>query len=140
MTEVVKVKSGSKYEDIGSYSRVVAVGDLVFVANTAGIDYATREISPDAGKQCEKALQNIERALASVGCTLADVVRLTKYVPNREDKDKVGEVVGRVFKGIDPVATTICTPLASDIYKVELEVTAYRGVKDMEQKRLRITV
>lgn len=140
MTEVIKVKSGSKYEDIGSYSRIVAVGDLVFVSNTAGIDYTSREISDDAGKQCEKALQNVERALASVGCTLADVVKLTKHIQNRDDKEKVGEVIGRVFKGIDPASTTLCTPLASDIYKVELEVIAYRGVKDMEQKRIRITV
>jgi enamine deaminase RidA (YjgF/YER057c/UK114 family) len=140
MTEITKVKTGSKYEDLLSYSRVVAVGDFIFVSNTAGIDYATREISSDAGEQCAKALQNIERALAAVGATLADVVRVTQHIPNRDDKEKVGEVIGRAFKGIDPASTTICTPLASDIYKVELEVIACRGVKDAEQKRVRITV
>lgn len=140
MIEVVKVKTGSKYEDLVGYSRLVAVGDLIFVSNSAGIDYATREISPDAGEQCAKALQNVERALAAVGATLADVVRLITRIPNVEDKDKVSEVIGRSFRGIDPAATMICTPLASEIYKVEIEVTAYRGVKDMEQKRIRITV
>lgn len=140
MTEVIKVKTGSKYEDLNSYSRIVAVGDLIFVSNSAGIDYATREIPDDAGAQCEKALQNIERALGAVGATLADVVRIVQHIPNRADKDKVTSVIGRVFKGIDPASTTICTPLASDIYKVELEVTAYRGVGRMEQKKIRISV
>jgi len=140
MPSVIKVKTGSKYEELISYSRVVAVGDLIFVSNTAGIDYTTREISSDAGEQCEKALQNIERALASVGATLADVVKLVRHVPNREDGQKVGEVIGRVFKGIDPASTHVCTPLASDLYKVELEVIAYRGVKDMPQERLKVVV
>jgi enamine deaminase RidA (YjgF/YER057c/UK114 family) len=140
MPEVVKVKTGSKFEELRSYSRIVAVGDLIFVSNTAGIDYTTREISEDAGEQCAKALRNIEGALASVGATLADVVKIVQHIPDRADKDKVGEVIGRVFKGIDPASTTLCTPLASDIYKVELEVTAYRGARDMPERRLRITV
>jgi enamine deaminase RidA (YjgF/YER057c/UK114 family) len=140
MPTVTKVKSGSRYEDLVSYSRVVAVGDLIFVSNTAGIDYTTREISDDAGEQCEKALRNIERALASVGATLADVVKLVRHVPNRADNEKVREVIGRVFKGIDPAATHVATPLASDIYKVELEVIAYRGVGTAQQERLRISV
>ncbi|UFN48852.1 RidA family protein [Roseomonas sp. OT10] len=140
MVDVVKVKSGSKFEDSQNYSRIVAVGDLIFVSNTAGIDYATRQISPDAGEQCTKALQNIERALASVGATMADIVKVVKHIPNREDKDKVGEAFARAFQGIDPTSTTLCTPLASDIYKVELEVIAYRGAGKAGQQRLRITV
>jgi len=140
MIEVIKVKSGSKYEDAQNYSRIVTVGDLIFVSNTAGIDYATREISPDAGEQCTKALQNIEGALASVGATLADIVKVVRHIPNRDDKDKVGEAFARAFQGIDPTSTTLCTPLSSDIYKVELEVIAYRGAGLAEQQRLRIKV
>ena len=140
MVDVIKVKTGSKYEESGSYSRLVAVGDLIFVSNTAGTDYATRHIPDDAGAQCEKALQNVERALSAVGATLRDVVKIVRHVPNREDKEKVGQVIGRVFKGIDPASTTVCTPLASDIYKVELEIIAHRGVGDADQRRLRVVV
>ena len=140
MSKVVKVKSGSKYEEMHSYSRVVAIGDLIFVSNTAGIDYTTRHISDDAGEQCAKALQNVERALASVGATLADVVKVTRHVPNRADNQKVAEVIGRTFKGIDPAGTHLATPLGSDIYRVEIEVIAYRGLKDMPEERLKIVV
>ena len=36
MTKVVKIKTGSKFEEHGSYSRIVAVDNWIFVSNTAG--------------------------------------------------------------------------------------------------------
>jgi len=36
MPEVIKVKTGNKFEEHGSYSRLVAVDDMIFVSNTAG--------------------------------------------------------------------------------------------------------
>lgn len=44
--KVVKVKTGSPFETKAGYSRVVAVGDLIFVSNTAGINYSTRVMMP----------------------------------------------------------------------------------------------
>ena len=35
MPKITKVKTGSKFEDIASYSRVVAVDNLIMVSNTA---------------------------------------------------------------------------------------------------------
>jgi enamine deaminase RidA (YjgF/YER057c/UK114 family) len=126
MSEVVKVKSNSKYEDLNSYSRLVVAGDWIYVSNTAGRDYATRAIASDAKGQAEQAFRNIEGALASVGASLTDVVMVRVFVPNIADMDAVGEIVGRKFKGIDPANTTTCTPLGQPELKVEFEVTAYR--------------
>lgn len=36
--------------------------------------------------------------------------------------------VGEKFRGIDPCRTVICPPLGAPDYKVEIEVTAYKGV------------
>lgn len=126
MAEVVKVKSNSKYEDLVSYSRVVVAGDTIYVSNTAGRDYSTRAIAPDAAGQAVKALKNIEGALAAVGATLADVVRLRAFVPDPADMEAVNGIVAAAFRGIDPAATWTCTPLAHHEMKVEFEVTAYR--------------
>ena len=51
LPKIVKVKSGSLYETKESYSRIVAVGDWIFVSNTAGRNYKTREMSPDPVEQ-----------------------------------------------------------------------------------------
>ncbi len=140
MSDVIKVKSGSMYEERNSYSRLVAVGDMLFVANTAGVDYKTREISPDVAIQARRALQTIEGALEAVGSSLSDVVRIITHVPDRANMEAVAQVLGEVFKGIDPAATTACTPLARDDLKVEFEVTAIRGVSKRSQEYVKISV
>ncbi|MEJ1160624.1 RidA family protein [Prosthecomicrobium sp. N25] len=126
MAEIVKVKSNSKYEELIGYSRVVVAGDTIYVSNTAGRDYGTREIAPDAAGQARKALKNIEGALASVGAGFKDVVRFRGFVPDPADMEAVNAVYAEVFKGIDPACTWTCTPLAHHEMKVEFEVTAYR--------------
>lgn len=103
------------------------VGDQIFVANTAGIDYKTREISADPGQQARKALQNIEGALKAVDASLGDIMRIVTHVPDRNNAPAVSDVLGEVFKGIDPALTFANTPLARDDLKVEFEVTAICG-------------
>lgn len=127
MTKVTKVKSGSKFEDIASYSRLVCVGDHIHISNTAGRDPVTKEMSEDVTEQSLQAIANIQRALRAVGSCLADVVAIRVFVPNPADADAVGAVLGEKFRGIDPACTLTCSPLASDIFKVELDATAYRG-------------
>lgn len=124
--EVHKVTSGSPFEARAGYSRAVAVGDWVFVSNTAGIDYATRELPPDARGQALACFVTIEAALAAVGSSLADVVSTRVFVPDAANWDAVIDVLGEKFRGIDPTSTFTAAPLAGP-YLVEIEVTAYRG-------------
>lgn len=141
MSEIVKVKSGSKFEDIASYSRVVCAGDFIFVSNTAGRNYRTRAIAADARGQAEQAFRNIEGALAAVDASLKDVVAIRVFVPDIADMDAVSEIVGAKFRGIDPANTTTCTPLGQPELKVEFEVTAYRRKRtDEPEKRIRIAL
>ncbi|WP_028696418.1 RidA family protein [Pseudomonas cremoricolorata] len=127
MTDIIKVKTGSKYEEMGSYSRLVAVDNWIHVSNTAGRDPQTKEISDDLIEQTHQVFANIEAALAAVDASLADVVCSRVFIQNPADVAQVMGVVGEKFRGIDPASTVTCPPLGSTVYKVELEVTAYRG-------------
>ena len=127
MPKITKVKTGSKFEDIASYSRVVAVDNLIMVSNTAGRNPDTQEIPEDVVEQTEQVFKNIERALASVDSSLADVVQSRVFIQDPNDIHKVMEYIGTKFRGIDPANTATCPPLGSTTYKVEIEVTAYRG-------------
>lgn len=127
MVKITKVKSGSLYEEKESYSRVVAVDNWIFVSNTAGRHYRTRDMSTDPVEQARQCFHNIEGALAAVGATLADVVRSRVVIPNATDAPAVMAFVGEKFRGIDPASTVTCPPLGGPDYRVEIEVTAYKG-------------
>lgn len=127
MTDIIKLKTGSTYEALGSYSRLVAVGDWIYVSNTAGRNPATKLIAEDLAEQTHQVFANIETALAAVDATLADVVCSRVFIQNPEDVPAVMTIVGDKFRGIDPASTVTCPPLGSTVYKVELEVTAFRG-------------
>jgi enamine deaminase RidA (YjgF/YER057c/UK114 family) len=135
MTKLVKIKTGNKFEEIGSYSRIVAVDNWIFVSNTAGCNPVTQEIPEDVTEQTRQVFANIDRALASVGGSLSDVVVSRVFIQEPTDTMAVMTVVGERFRGIDPASTVTCPPLGSTVYKVEIEVTAYRGAGQAETER-----
>ncbi|MEP7004709.1 MAG: Rid family hydrolase [Sphingomonas bacterium] len=140
MPEVIKVKTGNKFEEHGSYSRLVAVDDLIFVSNTAGRDPRTKLIPEDLAAQTNQVLDNISAALASVGAVLADVVSARVFVQFPQDVETVMEAYGNRMRGINPTLTMTCPPLGSAQYKVEIDATAIRGVSKAEVKELLISL
>lgn len=127
MTQIVKLKTGSKFEEKASYSRLVAVDNWIYVSNTAGRNPETQLIPEDVIEQARQVFNNIEAALAAVDASLADVVCSRVFIQDPQDVPRVMEFIGEKFRGIDPASTVTCPPLGSTVYKVELEVTAYRG-------------
>lgn len=139
-TPVIKLKTGSLYEEKRSYSRAIVVDNWVLVANTAGRNYHTRYMSTDPVQQTKQMLENLKGALEAVGSSLADVVRSRVSIPYPEHKEAIMDVIAEAFRGIDPVSTITATPLASPDYLVELEATAYLGVSTRETEHRTIAL
>ncbi|KQB14263.1 RidA family protein [Rhodobacter capsulatus] len=127
MTKIVKLKSGAVLEEKSSYSRLVAVGDWIHVSNTAGRNPETKLIPEDVAAQTHQVFANISRALAAVGSGLGDVIAARVFIQDPADTPAVMEIFAEVFRGVDPALTVTCPPLGSTVYKVEIEVTAWRG-------------
>lgn len=127
MTQITKVKTGSIFEEKASYSRIMAVDNWIFVSNTAGRNPQTKEIPEDISEQTHQVFANIEQALAAVDASLADVVMSRVFIQDPQDVPTVMAIIGDKFRGVNPASTVTCPPLGSTVYKVELEVTAYRG-------------
>jgi len=127
MTDIIKVKTGNKFEELGSYSRLVAVDNLIFVSNTAGRNPQTKLIPADLTEQTLQALANIETALAAVGASLSDAIAAHVFVQFPQDIDIVMAAYAQRMRGINPTLTMTSPPLGSAEYKVEIEITAYRG-------------
>lgn len=138
MTQITKLKTGSKFEDMASYSRLVAVDNWIYVSNTAGRNPQTQLIADDVIEQLHQVFANIETALAAVDASLADVVCSRVFIQDPADVPRVMEAIGEKFRGVDPASTVTCPPLGSTIYKVELEVTAYRGASRAEVSTIRL--
>jgi enamine deaminase RidA (YjgF/YER057c/UK114 family) len=140
MTTITKIKTGSKFEDIGSYSRLVAVDNWIYVSNTAGRNAQTGQIPEDVIEQTDQVFANIGAALASVGAGLGDVIASRVFIQDPADTHAVMTRVGEIFRGIDPASTVTCPPLGSSVYKVEIEVTAYRGAATAPTERRTIAL
>ena len=138
MTKITKLKTGSVLEEKSSYSRLVCVDNLIFVSNTAGRCPETKEIAEDLEEQTLQVFANIERALNAVDSSLADVVMTRVFIQDPKDAMVVMGIFGEKFKGVDPATTVSCPPLSSSVYKVEIEVTAYKGASSAETEIINI--
>ena len=127
MTRIVKYATGSEYEKQASYSRAVAVDNWIYVSNTAGRNPKTKVIPEDIVEQTHQVIANIAAALAAADSRLDDVIFSRVYIQDPQDIARVIPVIGETFRGINPATTITCPPLGSSVYKVEIEVTAYRN-------------
>ena len=120
------ISSGSPWEAIGGYSRAVVDGRWVFVSGTVGYDARTNTWPPTADTQAAVALDIIERALREAGAALLDVVRVRVYIPDPADVAAVSAVIKQRLGAARAANTTVCAPLAVELAKVEIEVTALK--------------
>ena len=140
MTDIVKVKTGSPAEERGAYSRLIAVDNLIFVSNTAGRNPRTKLIPEDPAEQTLQVLANIDAALAAVGSSIDDVIAARVFVQFPQDIDAVMGAYAGKMRGINPTLTLTSPPLGMPEFKVEIEVTAYRGAAKANVQEITITL
>ena len=140
MTDIIKVKTGSPAEERGAYSRLIAVDNLIFVSNTAGRNPRTKLIPEDPAEQTLQVLANIDAALAAVGSSIDDVIAARVFVQFPQDIDAVMGAYADKMRGINPTLTLTSPPLGMPEFKVEIEVTAYRGAAKANVQEITITL
>ncbi|WP_417527452.1 Rid family hydrolase [Marinomonas shanghaiensis] len=138
MVKIIKAKTDSIFEEKASYSRVVSVDNWIYVSNSAGRNPQTKEIPEDVLDQLDQVFSNIELALKAVDSCLEDIVVSRVFIQDPADTPKVMDAIGQKFKGVNPASTVTCPPLGSTVYKVELEVTAYRGASTANVEKITI--
>ncbi|WP_298846414.1 Rid family hydrolase [uncultured Ruegeria sp.] len=118
-------KSGGRFEEVASYSRAKRIGPFVWVAGTTAIEPTGRIHAPgDVGAQTLYILSRIDEALKEVGAELRHVGRVRAYLTDLSQAGAFAHAHGEVFKGIDPVLTTVQAGLTQPGLMVEIDVDA----------------
>lgn len=117
------------HKPFASYSHVVTaegVQKLVFCAGQVAADAGGNVLPPDDfDAQARMVMDNLGKALAGGGATLADVTKITIYVVNPHDVPKARGLLQTWF-GDHPPGSTLCVlrGLANPNFLLEVEAIA----------------
>jgi len=111
------------------YSYVVestAPARIFYFAGQLGLDLDNRLVGPDFHSQATRAFENLKAALAAVGATFDDVVKINNYLTDMGDIASFREVRDRFFRrDPKPASTTVgVTALARPGAVFEIEAVA----------------
>jgi enamine deaminase RidA (YjgF/YER057c/UK114 family) len=123
-----RLNSGSPWEGIVGYSRVVVRGDAAWVSGTTSFVDGAVMHRGDAGGQTRQALEIVRDALERAGFTLADVVRTRMFVTDISRWEEIGRAHGEFFGDVRPATSMLqVSALIDPDMLVEIEADAVRG-------------
>ena len=122
----VRISTGTKWEPIVGYSRLVKVRNQVFVSGTTSTDETGLVVFlGDPYRQTVQALKNIERALMKIGLNMQHVVRTRIFLTTISNWEAVGRAHGEIFHDIRPASTMVeVARLVDPDMLVEIEADA----------------
>ncbi|MFC0530327.1 RidA family protein [Phytohabitans kaempferiae] len=106
------------------FSNAVRAGDFVFVSGQASVDADGTIIPGTFAEEMRRSVENVRRALATQGLTLADVVKVNSFVHDPAHIDEYNQIYPEYFSSPKPARTTI-TGCLTDRIKFEIDVVAY---------------
>jgi reactive intermediate/imine deaminase len=112
-----------------SLSRAIRAGDFVFLTGQVPFKDGQVMTTGTIEDQTRAVLEDIKRTLAEAGCALADVVKAMVWLRDRADFPGFNTVYGAYFPEDPPARSVVVSELLVDV-RVEIEVIAYRPVKD----------
>lgn len=111
----------------GPFSHATRIGPWLFTAGMGGLDPATGEVvSDDVVAQTRQALANVQAILAAAGYGLRDVVKVTLYLTDMADYERVNQVYAEVFGSHWPARTCVAVSALPKRERMKLDTVAYR--------------
>lgn len=113
-------------EPISHYADAVRAGNTIYVSGQGALDQHGALVGRgDVVAQTRQVLDNMKLALAAAGATLDDVVKVTVYLGNVDDRPRVNEVRKEYFKDNKPASTLIeISRFAIEGMLIEIEAVA----------------
>jgi len=111
------------------YSQGVVAGDTLYVSGYGPVDPETgEEVDGDIEAQTDRVLDNIAAVVAEAGGDgLDDAVKLTVYVTDLDDYERVNEAYGARFDEVPPARVCVEVARLPGDVRVEMDAIASLG-------------
>ena len=121
-----EIRAPGLAEPISHYPDAVRAGDLLFVSGFVPVDGDGRLVGgDDVVAQTRQVFANLAAVLAAAGATFADVVKVTVYLTDIEDRARINPVRQDIFGDTRPASTLVeVSALATPGAKVEIDAVA----------------
>lgn len=122
-----EIRAAGRAEPISHYTDAVrAEGPLLFVSGVVPVDGAGRLVGgDDVVAQARQVFSNLGSVLAAGGATLADVVKVTVFLTDVDDRARINVVRQEAFGEARPASTLVeIAALAIPGARIEVEAVA----------------
>ena len=129
MTEIKKLSSGAKWEDIVGYSRAVKIGNRIIIGGTTAVDDSSNLVGEnDPYLQTKFIFQKIEKYLKQMDSSLENVIINRIYVTDISVWEEIGRAHAEFFAKIKPCCMMIeVKGFIDPDMMVEIETEAVAG-------------
>ncbi len=126
MSERRELRVAGLPEPISHYTDAVRAGDLLFVSGCVPVDANGDLVPGDVVAQTEQVFRNIALVLAAAGAGFGDVVKVTVFLTDIDDRAAVNTVRRAVFGASRPASTLVeVSRLAIPGARIEVEAVAH---------------
>ena len=111
---------------ISHYTDAVRFGDLLFISGVAPCDEKLNLVGgDDVAAQARQVFANMAKVLKAAGAGFPDVLKVTVYLTDVDDRARINPVRQEVFGAARPASTLIgVAALALPGMKIEVEAVA----------------
>lgn len=112
----------------GTWSNCLTVNGVAYISGMVARDKNGKVIAGDEYEQAKLIFAKIRNLVEAAGGTMADVVKITIFVTDITQREKVWRARREVFAGDFPTSTLVqVAALAEPSVKVEIEAIAHIG-------------
>ena len=113
-------------EPLSHYTDAVRAGSLLFVSGVVPVDSDGRLVGAgDVVEQTRQVFRNIGDVLDAAGATFADIVKVTVFLTEIDDRQRINPVRQAIFGRIRPASSLVeVSALAVPGARIEVECIA----------------
>jgi 2-iminobutanoate/2-iminopropanoate deaminase len=121
-----EIRVAGQPEPISHYTDAVLAGDLLFVSGCVPVDADGRLVGgDDVVAQARQTFANVGAVLAAGGSSFADVVEVTIFLTDVDDRPEINPIRQEFFGETRPASTLVeVSRLAIPGAKIEVEAVA----------------
>lgn len=123
-----EIRAEALHAPIGHYTDAVRFGDVLFMSGCGPTNESLEVVGgDDAGAQARQVFENMRAVLAAAGAGPGDVLRITTYLTDMDDRAAIEPVKREFFGEARPASATIGVSVLA-VPGARVEVSAVAGI------------